>query len=287
MADLLYLRTFLAIHRTGSLTAAGKALHLSQPAVSHHLKALEVDVGRPLFLRLARGVAPTPAAQDLARAIAFHLDALEAVSHSLSPRSVKLEGTVLLGGPADFLSVRALPALAPLAARGIRLRCRTGLTARLVHALAEAELDLVIATERHAQPGVTFEPFTTEDFVLVGAPGGPRIPVSRLHESPFVAFADELPIVRRYFRAALGRRLSGAASVVIDDLRGVREAVKAGAGISVLPRYLVERELAAGELVELHRPKVPVTNALYLATRSGAAHHPRVALVRDALYAAR
>src|SRR5215210_4072958 len=109
MADLLYLRSFLAIYRAGSLTAAGKALHLSQPAVSHHLKALEVEVGRPLFVRLPRGISPTPAAQELARAVADHLDALEAVSESISPRSGRIEGTVLLGGPTDYLAAVALP----------------------------------------------------------------------------------------------------------------------------------------------------------------------------------
>ncbi len=275
-----------SLYRAGSLTSAGKALHLSQPAVSNHLKALEVELGRPLFVRMPRGISPTPAADALARSAAPHLDALESVSHAVSPRSSPLEGTALLGGPADFLATVAVPALAGLVARGIHLRCRTGLAAPLLQALAHAELDLVVASERRPHAGLAFEPLVVEEFVLVASPRLRRKLPTRLEEAPLVAFADELPILRRYFRAALGRRLTASAAVVLDDLRGVREAVKAGAGVSVLPRYLIQRELGARELVLLHRPRAPVTNQLYLASRTATSEHPRVALIRRTLLSA-
>src|SRR5579859_3955794 len=79
MLDLVFLRTFLAIHRSGSITKAAKALHLTQPAVSQHLKALEVQIGAKLFRRNPRGVVPTPAAEELSMRIGQHLDALQAV----------------------------------------------------------------------------------------------------------------------------------------------------------------------------------------------------------------
>ncbi|GAA3444150.1 hypothetical protein Pve01_67250 [Planomonospora venezuelensis] len=70
-------RTFLAVHRTGSVTAAAHTLGLSQPAVSAQVRALETALERRLFDRLPRGVAPTPAADELARRLAAPLDALE------------------------------------------------------------------------------------------------------------------------------------------------------------------------------------------------------------------
>jgi DNA-binding transcriptional LysR family regulator len=282
MADLAFLRTFLGVYRAGSLTKAARGLHLSQPAVSHHLKALEADLGRPLFIRLARGISPTPAGHELAREVAAHLDALEGAAQAVSSRSQALEGTVHLGGPADFLAERAMRALAPLAKQGVRLRCRTGLADRLVAELAEGALDLVVAAARSARAGVSVEPLYEEEFVLVGARAFKKKPLA---DAPLVAFADDLPIVRRYFRAALGVRVGAAARVVIDDLRAVREAVKAGAGISALPSYLVEAALRRGELVKLHEPKQPVTNTIWLAARGGSLRHPRVAAVREALKA--
>ena len=57
--DLALLRTFLAVHRAGSLTRAAADLGVSQPAVTAQIRTLEQRVGRELFVRLPRGVAPT------------------------------------------------------------------------------------------------------------------------------------------------------------------------------------------------------------------------------------
>lgn len=73
------LRSFLAVHRAGSITAAADLLGLAQPTVTAQLKTLEATLGRPLFQRLPRGVAPTAAADELARRISDPLDALEAL----------------------------------------------------------------------------------------------------------------------------------------------------------------------------------------------------------------
>lgn len=57
--DLVQLRTFLAVYRTGSLTAGAAQAGLSQPTVTTQVQALERYLGTPLFERLPRGVAPT------------------------------------------------------------------------------------------------------------------------------------------------------------------------------------------------------------------------------------
>jgi DNA-binding transcriptional LysR family regulator len=67
MAHLMYLHTFLAIYRSGSITKASKYLHLSQPAVSGQIRMLETQIGRDLFTRTSRGIIPTAAAHELAR----------------------------------------------------------------------------------------------------------------------------------------------------------------------------------------------------------------------------
>ncbi|WP_460363643.1 LysR family transcriptional regulator, partial [Actinocorallia lasiicapitis] len=78
--DLAQLRTFLAVYRAGSLTAAARLVGLSQPTVTTQLKALEDRLGRRLFERLPRGVAPTAAADDLAARLAGPMDALEEIA---------------------------------------------------------------------------------------------------------------------------------------------------------------------------------------------------------------
>ncbi|RVX37923.1 DNA-binding transcriptional LysR family regulator [Nonomuraea polychroma] len=270
------LRTFLAVHRTGSLTAAAQTLGLSQPAVTAQVKTLESALDRPLFDRLPRGVAPTPAADELARRVAAALDALDEVVESELPS----DEAVHLGGPAEFLCEVVMPMLAPLVEDGLRLRTTLGLTDDLLADLAAGRLDLVLSTIRPRVRGVQADPVYDEEFLLVAAP--PLAATWRDAKAgvPLVAYAEDLPIVRRYWRTVYGRRPAMAAQVVIPDLRGVLSAVRAGMGVSVLPAYLCRRDLDAGTLVTLADPEEPPINTGYLAVRSGAQARPAVARVR-------
>ena len=268
------LRTFLGVYRSGSVTRAAAALGLSQPAVTAQIRALEKSLGRELFDRLPRGMAPTVAADELARRVADPLDALAArVGEDLGDG-----GAVHLAGPAELVCTRVLPALAPLVAEGLRMRVTFGLTDPLLAGLGEGAYDLVIATRRPRSRGLASDALCDEEFVLVAAAdrrGG-------YGDAPLVAYADNLPILRRYWRTVFGTRLTRTAALVVPDLRGVLAAVLAGAGVSALPRYLCEAELADGRLRVLAEPEVPPINTLFVAYRPGAAR-AAVGRVREEL----
>ncbi len=83
--DLSLLRTFLAVHRAGSFTSAGRLLGLSQPTVTTQIRSLEGQLGRELFERRSRGVVPTAVADQLAAQVAAPLDALAAVADRGAP----------------------------------------------------------------------------------------------------------------------------------------------------------------------------------------------------------
>jgi DNA-binding transcriptional LysR family regulator len=249
------LRTFLAVYRHGSITAAAERVGLSQPAMTAQVKSLETRLDRQLLVRQARGMAPTPAADDLARAVAGPLDSLaRAVDDDTDP----FARAVLLGGPAELLTEVALPLLAPLVGEGLRLRVSFGLADDLLNALSRR--------------GVRAEPAYDESFVLVGAPG-------QSTDAPMIAYAEDLPIIRRYWRLVYGMRPPMSAQVVVPDLRAVLTLVLRGAGISVLPSYLCTTHLDAGRLVPLARPDLAPINTGYVAWRHGALTHPAVAAV--------
>ncbi|MFD9318843.1 LysR family transcriptional regulator [Streptomyces sp. NPDC060053] len=290
--DLNLLRTFLAVYRSGSFTGAAQLLGLSQPTVTTQMRALERQAGRELFERRPRGVSPTAVADELAARVCAPLDELATVAGP-DPGAGRA-GPVHLAGPAELLCTRALPALAPLVAGGVRLRVATGLTDPLLEELRAGRHDLVIATTRPRGRTLTAVPLTDEEFVLVAAPAwaerlrGPLAAdgPAALHSVPLVTYAEDLPIARRYWRHVFGRRLSGSAAVTVPDLRGVLAAVVAGAGITVLPRYLCLGELARGALVPLHEPVDPPINTAFLVQRPGAVENRDVTRVRDLLLSA-
>ncbi|GAA3145571.1 LysR family transcriptional regulator [Streptomyces rectiviolaceus] len=291
--DLNLLRTFLAVYRSGSFTAAARLLGLSQPTVTTQIRALERQVDRELFERLPRGVAPAPYADALAARVVDPLDALAAVTGHGGPFDGAPAEPVHLAGPAEMLCHCALPALAPLVEKGVRLRVTTGLTDPLLDELRAGRHDLVIATARPRGRSLSSVPLADEEFVLVAAPswaeriGGPaRIAADGpgvLLGVPLVTYAEDLPIARRYWRHVFGKRLACEASVTVPDLRGVLSAVIAGAGFSVLPRYLCRDALAADTLVLLHDPQDAPINTGFLVQRPGSADNPHVTLVRDHL----
>ncbi|MEU0510502.1 LysR family transcriptional regulator [Amycolatopsis sp. NPDC006125] len=284
--DLNLLRTFLAVYRSGSFTAAAPLLGLSQPTVTAQVRTLEQQLGRALFTRLPRGAEPTHLAHELAGRVAGPVDALAAVAATATVHSGPPE-PVYLAGPAELLCVRVMPALAPLVAGGVRLRVATGLTDPLLEQLRAGHHDLVISTRRPRGRALVAYPLMDEDYVLVAAPSWAARagddPCGAVAGLPLVTYAEDLPIARRYWRDVFGKRLTVEAAVTMPDLRGVVAAVAAGAGYSVLPRYLCAAELAAGALVPLHEPEEAPFNTVFLAQRPGAEVNPAVERVRDLL----
>ncbi|MFF2495458.1 LysR family transcriptional regulator [Agromyces sp. NPDC058064] len=274
--ELEHLRTFLTVLRAGSMSEGARLLGLSQATASSHVQALEQRLGTVLFERGAAGVVPTPRAVALAREVAGPLDALD---DALAPAAAGGTETIDLGGAAEFLGEVLAPRLDELAdASASRLRLRFGLADGLLDELRAGALDLVVSSVRPSQRGLSAMPLVDEEFVLVaaprwrlaGPPGRADAVAAALAEVPLLAYGDELPIVRRYWRSVFGHRPDALHPIaVIPDLRAIRAALVAGAGMSVLPRYLVESELAAGRLVALHEPEMAPLNTLYLVARTG------------------
>ncbi|SFY38138.1 LysR family transcriptional regulator [Streptomyces atratus] len=288
--DLALLRTFLTVHRAGSFTRAAALLGLSQPAVTSQIRTLERQLGRPLFLRKARGVTPTTIGDELAHRAAPHLDALIEITETGLDEESGVR-TLHLAGPPEFTSMRALPALAPLVGQGLALRSSffTGAEEAL-EGLAAGHHDLAIATARPRGGLLSATPLCDEEHVLVAAarwagrlgPGtlrhkGPVV----LDQLPVVEVHESLPLVSRYWASVFESRPAVAGAVIVPDLRAVLECAAAGAGLAVLPRYLCERALERGEVVALLDPPVPPLRTYFLAVRTGTLALPHIARAHE------
>ncbi|MGW3741348.1 LysR family transcriptional regulator [Streptomyces sp. NPDC005146] len=288
--DLALLRTFVTVHRAGSFTRAAALLGLSQPAVTSQIRTLERQLGRPLFLRRARGVTPTTMGDELAHRAAPHLDALVEIAESGVAEESAVR-TLHLAGPPEFISLRALPALTPLVSHGLALRSSFLANAeQTLEGLAAGHHDLAIATARPRGGLLTATPLCDEEHVLVAAPRwaarlGPgtlrhKGPVV-LEQLPVVEVHESLPFVSRYWAAVFDCRPAAAGTVVAPDLRAVLECTAAGAGLAVLPRYLCEGALERGEVVALLDPPVPPLRTYFLAVRTGTLALPHIARAHE------
>lgn len=110
--DLNLLRVLVALHRTGSVTAAGNSLALSQPATSHLLAKLRDSFGDELFIRTPKGLKPTPLCERIAPAVQSQLADLEATlsgEQSFDPAISPMEWRVSLS---DLGEMMFLPGVA-------------------------------------------------------------------------------------------------------------------------------------------------------------------------------
>lgn len=290
--DLALLRTFVAVHRAGSFTRAAALLGLSQPAVTSQIRTLERQLGRPLFLRQARGVTPTTIGDELAHRAAPHLDALVEIAETgLEEQSGTR--TLHLAGPPEFTAVRVLPALTPLVDQGLTLRVSfLGDAEETLDGLAAGHHDLAVATARPRGGLFAATPLCDEEHVLVAAPRwaarlSPGVLLRKgavvLEQLPVVEVHESLPFVSRYWAAVFESKPAAAATVIAPDLRAVLEATAAGAGLAVLPRYLCEEALASARLVALLDPPVPPLRTYFLVVRTGTLALPHLARAHERL----
>jgi DNA-binding transcriptional LysR family regulator len=290
--DLALLRTFVTVHRAGSFTRAAALLGLSQPAVTSQIRTLERQLGRPLFLRQARGVTPTTIGDELAHKAAPHLDALVEIAETGLDEDSSLR-TLHLAGPPEFTAERALPALTELTGedgQGFALRASFGNAEETLEGLAAGHHDLAITTARPRGTLLTATPLCDEEHVLVAAPRwAARIGAGKLRRKgspalenfPVVEVHESLPLVARYWASVFDSHPATSGTVVVPDLRAVLACAATGAGLAVLPRYLCAQALERGDVVALLDPAVPPLRTYFLVVRTGTLAMPHIARAHD------
>jgi DNA-binding transcriptional LysR family regulator len=115
--DVTRLRVLDAVARNGSVTAAARELHYSQPSVSHHLARLEAETGAQLLQRVGRGIRLTQAGQLLADRAAEIIGRIDAADAELSAHVGLTAGHVRLAGFSSAIGSLLPQAVATLAAR--------------------------------------------------------------------------------------------------------------------------------------------------------------------------
>src|SRR5689334_16610313 len=116
MLDVNRLRVIDAVARHGSLTAAAKELHYTQPSITHHLARLEAETGAKLLQRVGRGVRLTPAGELLAVRAAEIIGRVDAAGAELSAHIGLTAGRVRLAGFSSAIGSLVPRAVAALAA---------------------------------------------------------------------------------------------------------------------------------------------------------------------------
>jgi DNA-binding transcriptional LysR family regulator len=168
--DMTALRSFVAVAEAGGVTKAAGILNLTQSAVSMQLKRLEASLDMGLFDRTGRGIALSPAGEQLLGYARRILSLNDEVYARLTAR--QFEGEVVLGVPHDVV-YPAIPQVLQQFARDyprVRVQLLSSFTRRLKDQFARGEADIILTTEDDV--GAGGEALVTRPLIWVGAPGG-------------------------------------------------------------------------------------------------------------------
>lgn len=250
-------RAFEAVARLSSFRAAGEELHLTQPAISRQIRALEDEVGATLFHRGTRHVELTSAGAALLRAVAPWLDRLDATVRQIRAQGARQRITVTTF--ASFASLWLIPRLPAFQREhpGIDLRLATD------DAMAEAddpEIDFALRYVRSDQVPPGAEPMFGEVLTPVASPaleaslGRPWKPAD-LAAQTLLEEDDHRPSAE-YLSWRHWLRLNGPAGLeprgwlFLNYTYQQIQAALAGQGVALARMALVHESLARGELVE-------------------------------------
>ncbi|MBR7999470.1 LysR family transcriptional regulator [Burkholderia vietnamiensis] len=228
------LRYFLAVMRGGSLSAAARALQVQHSTVARRIDALESALGIRLFDRLPRGWPPTDEGLHLAE----HAARVEADVHAFARAAqgaATLDGVVRVSASPVFASHFLAPRLARAqrAWPALRIDLIGDMHAANLYA---READLAVRLSRPSEPGLAARRLGTMRFALCASPDWAAAPPDTW---AFVGYDDalaQMPQQQWLERFAAGRGFA----FISNDLAALHRACVAGAGIALLPRFLVD-----------------------------------------------
>ncbi|ALM81853.1 LysR family transcriptional regulator [Bordetella sp. N] len=256
--DLADLKTFEAVARHGSMNKAAAELHTVQSNVTARIRALEEELGLPLFQRHARGVALTPAGQRVLP-YAGRVSKLLAEAGAAARDDGQPCGTLTLGGLETTTALRLSPALTAYARAypDVRLVMSTGTTAQLVQDVIDYRYDGVFVAGPVKHPDLEATTIFVEELVLVAHPD-----LASLKDLP--GLADLRTIVfhagcsyRQRLEAYLGEKgIVATQPLEFGSLDTIVSCVSAGVGVTMLPRVVVAEAARLGR-VSLHDLPAP------------------------------
>lgn len=273
MLNLVLVRSFLTLVRTKSFQAAAEELRIAQPTVSQHIQKLEEQLGARLFHRARAGCEPTE------QALAF-LPHAESLLRLNDRALAAVKGERLRVGASSNIGIYLLQ---PYVKTFLDHRVPTGFELEIdrnpviADRLETGELDVALLEWWDDRPGFNALRWRSEPVVLIVPPGHPlaATPALRREQLAGVELLGGEPgtgtgrLLKAYFgdRVALPR-----VSLQLGSTEAVKQAVKAGVGVSLVLQAAVAAEAAAGSLRTVRLDEPPLRKELFVVRRHGAKH---------------
>jgi DNA-binding transcriptional LysR family regulator len=272
--DLWQLQIFVKVLDLKSFSRAGRAVHLSQPTVSSHIKDLEDHFGCRLIDRLAKEALPTRAGSLLYRYAKRMIALRDEIESAMAEFKGGIKGSLSLGGstiPGAFV----LPAIIGSFTNqfpGVNITLSIADTQQTIDAILSGDLELGVVGAVSAHSGIAQTHLVDDELCLV-VPAGhrwageKRVTAKKLFTEPFLIRehgSGTLKSIQTSFSEA-GLNVNELKVVArIGSTEAIRQGIKASMGISILSAIAVADDVAAGRLKTLSIDGLNLKRAFYL-----------------------
>jgi molybdate transport repressor ModE-like protein len=282
MLDVNRLRVIDAVARHGSVTAAARELHYSQPSVTHHIARLEAETGAQLLQRVGRGVRLTQAGQLLADRAAEIIGRIDAAGAELSAHVGLNAGRVRLAGFSSAIASLVPLAVAALAGRhpGLQIGLTDMHPPEALELLRTGKIEVAIIfryDETEPEPaGVRLHHLLDDPVYLLSQRRGRT--VAGLRDATWIAGCDRCRSHLLSLCAEEG--FEPRIGYSSDDMVVMQELVAAGLGVATLPGLALRAHRAEGIVAS----ELPSSQRhVYAATYGAPPDPPATAAVLAAL----
>src|SRR5215208_2991693 len=253
--DLRQLEIIRAIADSGSFTAAGEKLHVSQSAISRQILLLEDELGEPVFHRIGRRIRITPAGESLLQLSHRVFQDLQDTVSAISDKRESLRGTLrLVGGMTVCLYV--FPSLLAEVRRvhpHLDMKVTVGSAERSIAMLRSGAGDLGMITLPVEATDLVSVPVLEEELLLITYPAHPlakkkSITPADLDKQDFVLF--ETGSITRQLVESFFARAGVEAEIIMEteNVEIIKAMVRNGLGISIIPAQAAASEIRTGQL---------------------------------------
>ncbi|WP_110643848.1 LysR family transcriptional regulator [Salinicola sp. CPA57] len=282
---LKQLRTFLAVVRHGTFSAAGSAVGLTQSAVSTQIRTLEADIGEPLFDRTGRAVRLNAAGRRLLPQANEMLALASRIRHADVDG---LTGEWHLGAIASLQS-GVLPEVLQTLTReapGVMTRVVPGVSLALLDQVDKGDLDmaLIVRPPFALPPDLYSRVIAREPFVMIAPLDAEEGPAESLLEShPLVLYDRGSFGGRQVVRFLERRRLRPSIRLELDEIDAIARMVECGLGVALIPLAGLWRRQQPLPVRVISLEEQRFHRELVMVSRLSPAESPLVALIEQAL----
>jgi DNA-binding transcriptional LysR family regulator len=257
--DLALLRAFVCIVQCGSISAGARSLKLPQPTLSRHLRILEERCGAALLQRDTHRMSLTQTGQLLlADAQALLAQAAEADQH-LRDEQTALSGHLRLFATIDLGQSIVTRMVSQFLEKHPKVTAALALTNRPLHMIQEG-CDVGILPGKITDESVVARPAGKVTLHLAAAPGlvksqGAAKTPADLKKWPWIGLSGaqfwSATEIKLFARNRAEQTLRVSPVLISEGVTSVREAVRSGLGVAVLPDWMIRDDLRKGRLVRV------------------------------------